>query len=90
MNFQSCRSKSPVKDRDTCGENHQDRNETIVDNSMALVPVDTPATTRTTIANIEPLVDNNARLEDVLNTLRYVKERLQSSMERRQMIRVGL
>ncbi|KAL8136012.1 hypothetical protein AgCh_010568 [Apium graveolens] len=89
-NFQSCRPKSPVKDRETCRENHQDRDETIVDNSMALVPVDIPATTQIAITNIEPLAANNARVEDVLNTLRTVKERLQSSMESRRVIRVGL
>lgn len=75
MNFQYCRSKSPVKDRETCGENHQDRDEIIVDNSMALVPVDiAAATTPTTITNNEPVIANNARVEDVLDTLRYVSQ----------------
>lgn len=90
MNFQSCRSKSADRDRETCGQNHQDQYDTIVDNSMALVLVDIPATTPTTITNNEPLIVNNARVEDVLDTLRYVKERLESSMERRRMIRVVL
>ncbi|KAK1403441.1 suppressor protein SRP40 [Heracleum sosnowskyi] len=84
------RSKSADKDRETCGQNHPDRDETIVDISMALVPVDIPATTPATITKNEPLIIYNARVEEVLDTLRNVKERLQSSMERRRMIRVGL
>lgn len=88
-NFQSCRYKSSVKDREAYAENHQNWEETNVDNSMALVPVDIPAT-ETPIITTEPLIANNTGVEDVLDTLRYVKEKLQSSMERRRMIRVGL
>lgn len=57
-----------------------------VDNSMALVPVDIPVTTQSTTSN-PPI--SNASVKDVLDTLRYVRERLRSSMERRHMIEVG-
>lgn len=53
---------------------------------MALVPVDIPVATQSTTTN-PPI--SNASVKDVLDTLRYVRERLQSKMERRHMIEVG-
>lgn len=83
--FNLSRSKSSVEDEEINEENYQDWDESCVDNSMALVPVDIPVTTQT--ANINPASDN-ASVKDVLDTLRHMKERLQISMERRHMIRV--
>lgn len=84
------RSKSSVEDEKNNGENHRDWDETSVDNSMALVAVDIPASRKTTTTTtIEPLIAENSGVKDVLNTLRYVKEGLQSSMGRRHLIRVG-
>ncbi|KAG8374278.1 hypothetical protein BUALT_Bualt11G0114900 [Buddleja alternifolia] len=66
-------------------ENDQDL-ENNVDNSMALVPVDTPQK----IQPVDPEV-LDATVKEVLDALRHAKEQLQSSMERRRanMIRVG-
>lgn len=83
-------SKSSVEGKETDGENRQDCDETGVDNSMALVAVDNPATIQTTNTTTEPLIAGNSGVKDVLDTLRYVKEGLQSSMDRRRhMIRAG-
>ncbi|XP_017244691.1 uncharacterized protein LOC108216437 [Daucus carota subsp. sativus] len=83
------RSKYLVEDRETDRKSHQDRDETNDDDSMALVPVNIPAT-QSTSTLIQPLIAENARVEDVLDTLRYVKEEIRSSMERRRVRRVGL
>lgn len=57
---------------------------------MALVAIDIPASRQTTITTtIEPLAAGNSGVKDVLDTLRYVKEGLQSSMDRRPMIKAG-
>lgn len=60
--------------------------ESQIDNSMALVPVDVPQETHT----VDPEV-LDATVKEVLDALRYAKEQLQSSMERKRtnMIRVG-
>ncbi|XP_039031472.1 uncharacterized protein LOC120166225 [Hibiscus syriacus] len=55
-----------------------------VDNSLALVPLFLP---ETKLAPEMKIVSK--RIGEVLETLRHAKERIQSSMERRQMIRVG-
>lgn len=56
-----------------------------VDNSMALVPVDLPKKTQQTI---DPAV-LDATVKEVLDDLKHAKEKLQTSMEKRRMIRVG-
>ena len=78
-----------VEDKKTDQESRQDWDEINVDDSMALVPVNIPAT-QSTSTLIQPLIAENARVEDVLGTLRYVKEEIRSSMERRRVRRVGL
>ncbi|KAL1819585.1 hypothetical protein ACET3Z_014454 [Daucus carota] len=83
------RSKYLVEDKKTDQESRQDWDEINVDDSMALVPVNIPAT-QSTSTLIQPLIAENARVEDVLGTLRYVKEEIRSSMERRRVRRVGL
>ncbi|KAK1400098.1 suppressor protein SRP40 [Heracleum sosnowskyi] len=84
------RSQSSVEDKENNGENNRDWDETSVDNSMALVAINIPASTKTTTTTIEPLIAGNSGVKDVLDTLRYVKEGLQSSMDRRRhMIRAG-
>ncbi|KAI3473236.1 hypothetical protein Pfo_030528 [Paulownia fortunei] len=66
-------------------EDDQDPNNHL-DNSMALVPVDTPQKIQT----IDPEV-LDATVKEVLDALRHAKEQLQNSMERRRMsmIKVG-
>ena len=67
------------------GRNVNYDDDDYVDNSSALVPLKLPET------NLAPdqikLVSKS--ICDVLDTLRHARERIQSSMERRQMIRVG-
>ena len=61
--------------------------EEYVDNSLALVPVNLPES-KAKIQTIElkPVHENVAQ---VLDSLRYIRERIQSSMEMRHMVRVG-
>ncbi|KAM3341050.1 putative protein isoform X2 [Capsicum galapagoense] len=55
------------------------------DNSLALVPMDQPKKTKQTI---DPIVlDDTVR--EVLDALRHAKEKLQTQMERRQMIKAS-
>ncbi|XP_027070398.2 uncharacterized protein [Coffea arabica] len=56
-----------------------------VDDSMALVPVDLP---NKPSQKIDPAALDST-VKEVLNSLRRAKERLQTSMERRRMIKVG-
>lgn len=61
--------------------NHEDD----VDNSLALVPVDFPASSQA--AEMKPL---NESVSEVLDALRHAREKLQSSIQgRRHMIQVG-
>lgn len=61
-------------------EDDQD-SEDNVDNSMALILIDTPQKSPT----IDPEV-LDATVKEVLNALRHAKEQLQSSMEKRRCI----
>lgn len=62
-------------------EEHDD----YVDNSMALVSMDLPKKTKQTI---DPAVLDST-VKEVLDALKRAKEKLQTSMERRCMIKVG-
>ncbi|KAA8516496.1 hypothetical protein F0562_016998 [Nyssa sinensis] len=75
--------KSSIEEKQIDGGNDQDQ-EDYVDNSLALVPVDLPIATQKT----EPPIVN-ARVKEVLDALRQAREKIQSSMERRHMIKVG-
>uniref|UniRef100_A0A5B6YJY3 Uncharacterized protein n=1 Tax=Davidia involucrata TaxID=16924 RepID=A0A5B6YJY3_DAVIN len=75
--------KSSIEEKQLDGGNDQDQ-EDYVNNSLALVPVDLPVASQKT----EPLVVN-ASVKEVLDALRQARERIQSSMERRHMIKVG-
>ncbi|PIN15002.1 hypothetical protein CDL12_12363 [Handroanthus impetiginosus] len=67
-------------------ENDEEDHQNLMDNWMALVPVDIPKKNQ----SIDPEV-LDATVKEVLDALRLAKEQLQSSMERRRMnmIRVG-
>lgn len=55
-----------------------------VDNSLALVPMENPKTKQ----NIDPIV-LDATVREVLDALRHAREKLQTQMERRQMIKAS-
>ncbi|XP_030927193.1 putative protein TPRXL [Quercus lobata] len=83
-------SEDPRSDNHSCSslkssivENESDH-ENDVDNSLALVPLSFPMTSKT--VEVKPL---NESVCEVLNALRNVKEEIQSSMQRRHMVRVG-
>ncbi|OIT25858.1 PREDICTED: uncharacterized protein LOC109215807 [Nicotiana attenuata] len=77
-------SKSSLKEQRKIGEDETDQQEENVDNSLALVPIDLPKPKET----IDPVVlDTTVR--EVLDALRHAKEKLQTQMERRSMIKVG-
>lgn len=59
-------------------------NEDYVDNTLALVPVSLSASTKTGELKI---LDQS--VSEVLDALRHAREKIQRSMERRHMIRVG-
>ncbi|KAJ6994518.1 lisH domain-containing protein [Populus alba x Populus x berolinensis] len=59
-------------------------NEDYVDNSLALVPMSLPASTKKKELKIV-----NRSVIEVLDALRHAREQIQSSMESRHMIRVG-
>ncbi|KAL4295226.1 hypothetical protein GQ457_12G009170 [Hibiscus cannabinus] len=67
-------------------ENYEDGDDDddYVDNSLALVPLFLP---ETKLAPEIKMVSKS--IGEILETLRHARERIQSSMERRQMIRVG-
>ncbi|GMI96479.1 hypothetical protein HRI_003317200 [Hibiscus trionum] len=65
-------------------QNYEDGDDDYVDNSLALVPLFLP---ETKLAPEIKMVSKS--VGEVLETLRHARERIQSSMERRQMIRVG-
>lgn len=77
----TCSTNSPAEIN---GENDQDWEDS-VDNSLALVLVDTPPTAKPTID--PPMASGSVK--EVLDNLRYIREKIQSTMERRRMIRVG-
>ncbi|KAL5546256.1 hypothetical protein UlMin_005943 [Ulmus minor] len=58
--------------------------ENYVDDSLALVPVTLPVASKT--REVKPVDES---VKEVLDTLRHIKEKIQSSMEIRRMVRVG-
>lgn len=73
--------KSSVEEEEKNGGNQVDFQE---DNSLALVAMDLPKTKQ----NIDPIV-LDATVREVLDALRLAKEKLQTQMERRQMIKAS-
>ncbi|KAK8359605.1 hypothetical protein V6Z12_A04G105900 [Gossypium hirsutum] len=67
------------------GRNETSEDDEYVDNSLALVPLNLPETKVAPEINIEV----SKSIGEVLDNLRHARERIQSTMERRQMIRVG-
>lgn len=57
-----------------------------VDNTLALVPVSMPAVPHTSTTDLKPVSES---VREVLDALRNIRENLQSSMEKRHMIRVN-
>ncbi|OIT38267.1 hypothetical protein A4A49_52690 [Nicotiana attenuata] len=78
-------SKSSLKDQGKNGEDKTHQQEENVNNSLALVPIDLPKPKE----NSDPVVSGDTTVREVLNALRHAKEKLQSHMERRSMIKVG-
>ncbi|GMY14655.1 TPRXL [Fagus crenata] len=83
-------SEDPKTDNHSCSslkssivENESD-NEDNVDNSLALVPVSFPMTSKT--VEVKPL---NESVSKVLDALRHAREEIQSSMQRSHMVHVG-
>ncbi|PON72793.1 hypothetical protein PanWU01x14_062620 [Parasponia andersonii] len=64
------------------GIDHED----YVDNSLALVPVSSPVSVAPKTIDLKPVHENVA---EVLDSLRYIREKIQSSVEIRRMVRVG-
>ncbi|XWS66963.1 hypothetical protein CRYUN_Cryun05aG0245300 [Craigia yunnanensis] len=75
--------KAPTVEIDMNGRNENYEDNDYVDNSLALVPLKLP---ETKLAPEIKIV--NKKIGEVLDTLRHARERIQSSVERRQMIRV--
>ncbi|MFQ6660578.1 hypothetical protein Gotur_029048, partial [Gossypium turneri] len=67
------------------GRNETSEDDEYVDNSLALVPLNLPETKVAPEINIEV----SKSMGEVLDNLRHARERIQNTMERRQMIRVG-
>lgn len=57
-----------------------------MDNSLALVPVSPTKAVAPKAIELKPVHENVA---EVLDSLKYIREKIQSSMEMRQMVRVG-
>ncbi|EOY07675.1 Uncharacterized protein TCM_022054 [Theobroma cacao] len=76
--------KASTMEIDMKGRNENYEDDDYVDNSMALVPLKLP---ETKLAPEIKIVSKS--IGEVLDTLRHARERIQNSMERRQMIRVG-
>lgn len=57
-----------------------------MDKSLALVPVSSPVAEAPKAIEVKPVHENVA---EVLDSLRYIREKIQSSMEIRRMVRVG-
>ncbi|MBA0731087.1 hypothetical protein Golax_020404 [Gossypium laxum] len=76
--------KASTMEIDMNGRNEKYEDDDYVDNSLALVPLILPET------KVAPQIKVVSRsIGEVLDTLRQAKGRIQSSMERRQMIRIG-
>ncbi|XP_059667748.1 uncharacterized protein LOC132313107 [Cornus florida] len=78
--------ESSIEEKEINGENDGDQNS-CVDNSLAIVPYDLPIESSRSIEPESPIV--NASVKDVLDALRHAREKIQSSMQRRHMIKVG-
>ncbi|KAJ8532888.1 hypothetical protein K7X08_015777 [Anisodus acutangulus] len=76
--------KSSVEEEKKNGGNQVDFQEDNVDNSLALVPMDLPKTKQT----IDPIA-LDATVREVLDALRHAKEKIQTQMQRRQMIKAS-
>ena len=83
ISFSSSSVKASVEEMEANAEIESD-NENYTDNSLALVPMSLPASTKKS----ELKIVNRSVLE-VLDALRHAREQIQSSMESRHMIRVG-
>ncbi|XP_041026727.1 A-agglutinin anchorage subunit-like isoform X2 [Juglans microcarpa x Juglans regia] len=86
----STSSEDPNTDNHSCSslkssivDNESDQADK-VDNSLALVAVSFPVTSKT--VEVKPL---NQSVREVLDALRHAREKLQSSMQRRHMIQAG-
>jgi hypothetical protein len=82
ISFSSASIKASVVEMEKNAGNESD-NEAYVNNSLALVPLSLPASTKKS----ELKVVNRSVIE-VLDALRHAREQIQSSMERRHTIRV--
>lgn len=75
--------------KSSVAENENYDDEENVDDSLALVPVSLPLSSQST-PEVKPVtVPVHESVREVLETLRHVRENIQSTMERRRMIRVG-
>ncbi|KAA8518829.1 hypothetical protein F0562_016397 [Nyssa sinensis] len=72
-----------IEEKEVNGENDGGQ-DNYIDNSLALVPVNLPIALQKT----EPPIVN-ANVQEILDVLRHAREKLQRSMERRQLIKVG-
>ncbi|KAM4078133.1 hypothetical protein ACB094_09G014100 [Castanea mollissima] len=83
-------SEDPRTDNHSCSSlkssivDNESDHEDDVDNSLALVPLSFPMTPKT--VEVKPL---NESVCEVLNALRNARKEIQSSMQRRHMVRVG-
>lgn len=66
-------------------ENYENGHLDYVDNTLALVPASMPATCHTS-TELKPVSES---VRQVLDALRNIRENLQSSMEKRNIIRAG-
>lgn len=66
------------------GRTRESDNEDYVDNSLALVPVNVAAPTKSSELKIV-----NKSISEVLDALRHAREKIERSIDRRNMIRVG-
>ncbi|KAJ6994516.1 lisH domain-containing protein [Populus alba x Populus x berolinensis] len=83
ISFSSSSIEASVVEMETNAGTESD-NEDYVDNSLALVPMSLPASTKKKELKIV-----NRSVIEVLDALRHAREQIQSSMESRHMIRVG-
>lgn len=69
-------------------QNESESDQENVDNSLALVPVSNPVQAEKS-ESIQVKKVTSRSVRDALDALRLARERIQCSMERRRMIRVG-
>lgn len=69
-------------------QNESESDQENVDNSLALVPVSNPVQAEKS-ESIQVKKITSGSVRDALDALRLARERIQCSMERRRMIRVG-